>query len=396
MNYILFDDNRDDFLPLTFTRPVCEIRFGILTLREKWEKYLGTKVSYLTEDYLSKKFPLKIAKQNILINGSVCPNKNLFKEILSLNPDEALMSGDLLIAVKLPHTDISDYKKKRETKTFFASIRNLWDIFQKNGKAIEDDFYLLTAGRKSQPISKSNHIILPTPAGKAKNGIHIFIEPGAKIECSMLNACTGPIYISKNAEVMEGCMIRGPFSLGEHSQLKMGTKIYGPTTIGPESKAGGEINNSMMMGYSNKAHDGFLGNSVIGEWCNIGAGSNNSNLKNNYMPVKLWTYSEERFATTGLTFCGLTMGDHSKCGINTMFNTGTVVGVSANVFGSGFSRTFIPDFAWGGVGTFVTYRLHDALATAEKVLARRNKKLSEADKKILAEVFTMTEKYRKA
>jgi UDP-N-acetylglucosamine diphosphorylase/glucosamine-1-phosphate N-acetyltransferase len=395
MNYILFDDNRENFFPLTFTRPVCEIRFGILTIREKWEKYLKAKISYLTADYLSKKFPLVTAKQNILINGSVCPNKNLIKEILALKPEEALVSGETIIAVRSPDTDITNFKKKKETKTFFACIKNLWDIFQKNGKAIEDDFFLITAGRKSDKISKTNHVILPSVKGKSKVESNIFIEHGAKVECSILNACNGPIYISKDAEVMEGCMIRGPFSLGENSQLKMGAKIYGPTTVGPESKVGGEVNNSVIFGFSNKAHDGFLGNSVIGEWCNIGANSNNSNLKNNYMPVKLWKYTEERFGTTGLTFCGLIMGDHSKSGINTMFNTGTVVGVSANVFGAGFTRKFVPDFSWGGVETFTTYRLHDALATAQKVLERRNKKLDDIDKEILTEIFTITEKYRK-
>ncbi|MBI4929581.1 MAG: GlmU family protein [Bacteroidetes bacterium] len=386
MNYILFDDSRENLFPLTLTRPVCEIRIGILTIREKWEKYLEAKTSTLTEDYLSKKFPLKESKQNILINGSVCPNQKLVKDILALKSGEALFSDETLVAINSSTSDTTNYKNRKETKAFSLYIKNLWDIFQKNGKAIEDDFYLLSSGKKSQKISKTNSIINP------KN---IFLAKGAKVEYSILNASAGPIYIGKDAEIMEGCMVRGPFSLGENSQLKMGAKIYGPTTVGPASKAGGEINNSVIFGYSNKAHDGFLGNSVIGEWCNIGADSNNSNLKNNYMPVKLWNYSQEKFESTGMTFCGLIMGDHSKCGINTMFNTGTVVGVSANIFGSGFPRNFIPDFSWGGAGGFSTYKPSDAIATAQRVYERRNKKFNDIEKEILTKVFEMTDKFRR-
>ncbi|HET7817787.1 MAG TPA: GlmU family protein [Bacteroidia bacterium] len=385
MNFILFDDHRNQLLPITFTRPVCDIRIGILTIREKWEKYLKAKTSTLTEEYLNKKFPLIEKTQNLLINGSICPNQKLLKDILSLKTGDALYSGDTLVAINTSSADITKYKSKKETNSFYLQVKNLWDIFQKNGKAIEDDFTLLTKGKKSQKLNKNNQVVNP------KN---IFIEKGAKVECAILNASTGPIYIAGDAEVMEGSIIRGPFSLGEHSQVKMGAKIYGPTTIGPESKVGGEINNSVIFGYSNKAHDGFLGNSVIGEWCNIGADSNNSNLKNNYANVKLWNYTTEKFENTGLTFCGLIMADHSKCGINTMFNTGTVVGVNANVFGAGFPRNFIPDFSWGGAAGFTTYKLNDAFATAEKVLQRRNKSLNDTEKEILSKVSEMTEKYR--
>lgn len=385
MNFILFDDHRNQLLPITFTRPVCDIRIGILTIREKWEKYLKAKTSTLTEEYLNKKFPLTEKPQNLLINGSICPNQKLLKDILSLKTGDALYSGDTLVAINTSSADITKYKSKKETNSFYLQVKNLWDIFQKNGKAIEDDFTLLTKGKKSQKLNKNNQVVNP------KN---IFIEKGAKVECAILNASTGPIYIAGDAEVMEGSIIRGPFSLGEHSQVKMGAKIYGPTTIGPESKVGGEINNSVIFGYSNKAHDGFLGNSVIGEWCNIGADSNNSNLKNNYANVKLWNYTTEKFENTGLTFCGLIMADHSKCGINTMFNTGTVVGVNANVFGAGFPRNFIPDFSWGGAAGFTTYKLNDAFATAEKVLQRRNKSLNDTEKEILSKVSEMTEKYR--
>lgn len=386
MNYILFDSNRDNLLPLTFTRPVCDLRVGILTIREKWERYLKSKTSTLTEEYLSAKYPLQVARQNILINGAVGPNKNLVKEISTLKPGEALFSEDTLIALASDRADITAWKTRKETKYFSLYIEHPWDIFQKNGTAIEADFHLLTSGKKSQKISKSNQV---------QNAKNIFLEKGAKVECAFLNAVSGPIYIGKDAEVMEGSMVRGPFALGDHSQLKMGAKIYGPTTIGPESKVGGEVNNSVIWGFTNKAHDGFLGNSVIGEWCNLGADSNNSNLKNNYAHVKLWSYKTDKFENTGLTFCGLIMGDHSKCGINTMFNTGTVVGVSANIFGAGFPRNFIADFSWGGAAGVTTYKLNDVFGTAERVLERRHKKLTDADKLILQRVFEMTEKYRK-
>jgi UDP-N-acetylglucosamine diphosphorylase/glucosamine-1-phosphate N-acetyltransferase len=266
------------------------------------------------------------------------------------------------------------------------SIENPWDIFSKNGDAIKSDFELVTKGRKSLALSSTNQVIA------AEN---IFVEEGAVVECAILNASTGPIYIGKDAEIMEGSIVRGPFSLGEHSALKLGAKIYGPTTIGPHSKVGGEVNNSVIFGFSNKAHDGFLGNSVLGEWCNIGADSNNSNLKNNYAEVKLWNYNKERFVGTGLTFCGLIMGDHSKCGINTMFNTGTVVGVNANIFGSGFPRNFVASFSWGGAAGFTTYKLKDAFEVASKVFERRSMVFDETEQEILTHVFELTEKYRK-
>lgn len=344
MNYILFDDNvRINLLPLTFTRPVADIRIGILTIREKWEKILKAKTSTKTETYLSKKFPLKIESDNIWINGSVCPNEALIEEIKKIKTNQALISSSIVIACKMSDNRVFDANQidsfeKVQSQSKYTSVENLWDIFSKNEEALISDFTLITKGRKSQLISKTNKVI---------NRENIFLEEGAKVECTILNASTGPIYIGKDTEIMEGSIVRGPFSLGEHSTLKLGAKIYGATTIGPHSKVGGEVNNSVIFGFTNKAHDGFLGNSVLGEWCNIGADSNNSNLKNNYAPVKLWNYEKERFINTGLTFCGLIMGDHSKCAINSMFNTGTVVGVSANIFGAGFPRNFVPSFSWG-------------------------------------------------
>ncbi len=394
MNFILFDDStRINLLPLTFTRPVADIRIGILTIREKWEKMLKAKTSTKTEEYLSEKFPLEFAidTDNVWINGSVCPNTMLLEEIKSLQPNQALLSLNTVIAVNsgsdksFDYNSISDYKKF-ESHAKALQIKNPWDIFSKNGDAIKSDFDMITAGRKSLALPPTNKVI----------GVeNIFIEEGAKVECAILNASTGPIYIGKDAEIMEGSIVRGPFALCNHSTLKLGAKIYGPTTIGPHSKVGGEVNNSVVFGYSNKAHDGFLGNSVIGEWCNLGADTNNSNLKNNYAEVKLWNYEKERFVLTGLTFCGLIMGDHSKCGINTMFNTGTVVGVNANIFGAGFPRNFIPDFSWGGAAGFTTYKVKDATEVAALVFERRGMAFDDIEQRILSHVFELTEKYRK-
>jgi len=395
MNLILFDDSaKNNLLPLTFTRPVAEIRIGILTIKEKWEKHLHATASFKTDNYLSEKYPLTISEtsDNIWINGSICPNEALVAEIKSLKTLHQLVYDNIIVAYNSGKETIdftvatATYTKKASSHKQLFKIENLWDIFSKNEQAITDDFELIAKGRKSKKLSTTNQII-----GEES----IFVEEGAKVECAILNASTGPIYIGKNAEIMEGSIVRGPFALCESSTLKLGAKIYGPTTIGPHCKVGGEVNNSVILGYSNKAHDGFLGNAVIGEWCNIGADSNNSNLKNNYAAVKLWNYSTERFVNTGLTFCGLIMGDHSKCGINTMFNTGTVVGVSANIFGSGFPRNFVPSFSWGGANGFTTYKLNDALETASKAFDRRNIRFDDTEKEILRNVFELTEKYRK-
>ncbi len=391
MNFILFDDNsRSNLLPLTFTRPVADIRIGILTIREKWEKYFKAKTSSKTENYLSKKFPAEFAidADNVWINGSYCPNAKLIEEIKSLKPMEALLDSGIVAAANsgdLKNFEISSIVEftKYESHAKAMHVENLWDIFAKNGEAITDDFELLTAGRKSLALSSTNQVF----------GVeNIFVEEGAKVECAVLNASMGPIYIGKDSEIMEGSVIRGPFALCEHSTLKIAAKIYGPTTIGPHCKVGGEINNSVIFGFSNKAHDGFLGNSILGEWCNIGADTNNSNLKNNYAEVKLWNYEKENFVNTGLTFCGLIMADHSKCGINTMFNTGTVVGVNANIFGAGFPANFIPSFSWGGASGFSIYKLKEAFAVASRVFERRGMVFNEMEQDILTHIFELTEK----
>ena len=391
MNYILFDGpSRNKLLPFTYTRPVADIRVGILTIREKWEKHLGFTTSTVTEDYLTEKFPMVEMEENIMINASYLPNKELVASVKGLRENQAIFKEDDVIAFfakeDQEEIDFSDYQIiefEYETLT----IENTWDIFSKNDKAIQLDFDLLTEGRKSQPIPKSNNVINPE---------NVFIEEGAKLEFTTLNASKGPIYIGKDGEIMEGSLIRGPFSLGKEAVVKLGAKIYGPTTIGPGSRVGGEVKNSVLFENSNKGHEGYLGNSVLGEWCNLGADTNNSNLKNNYAEVRLWDYETEGFARTGLQFCGLMMGDHSKCGINTMFNTGTVVGVSANIFGAGFPRNFVPSFSWGGKSGITTYLTKKAFEVAKVVMDRRGEEFTDIDADILQHVFEVTKKYRRS
>ena len=390
MNYILFDGTvRNALLPFTLTRPVADIRIGILTIREKWEKYLGSTTTTLTEEYLMEKYPMVEMEQNIMINASFLPNAILVDLIQNLEQNQAVVFGDEIVAFYTNDTQEEVDFEQYDLVVYegeFLRIENTWDIFSKNDRAIREDFELLTEDRASQPIPKSVNVIAPE---------NIFIEAGAKLEFVTLNASTGPIYIGANAEIMEGSVIRGPFALCESGRVKLATKVYGATTVGPHSVIGGEVNNSVLFGYSNKGHDGFLGNSVLGEWCNIGADSNNSNLKNNYEEVRLWSYETEGFAKTGLQFCGLMMGDHSKCGINTMFNTGTVVGVSANIFGAGFPRNFVPSYSWGGASGFSTYITSKAFQTAKIVMARRNVEFTDQDAAILTHVFEETKKYRK-
>ncbi|MFD0749604.1 GlmU family protein [Mucilaginibacter calamicampi] len=392
MAIILFDDNsHQTLLPLTYTRPVADLRIGILTIAEKWARYFDLAYSFNTLNYLQTKFPLQIEERNLFINGSVCPDEDLHQAILKLHGSEALVKDGLFIAIKLNQQDaeqfnagdLSKYKPVDYTGEFVA-VKHPEDIFKKNDIELRKDFKLLTAGRTSAAISSTNVII----------GNDFFAEEGAIAECSTFNTTNGPIYLGKDSEVWEGTHIRGSFALCEHSQVKMGAKIYGATTVGPYSRVGGEISNAVIWGYSSKGHDGFLGNSVMGEWCNIGADSNNSNLKNNYAEVKLWDYPSKHFRKTGLQFCGLIMGDHAKCGINTMFNTGTVVGVSANVFGSTMPLNFVPDFGWGGGSEFETYSLKKMFGTAELVYPRRDRVFDEVEKQILEQIFELTKEYR--
>ncbi len=392
MLLVLADDQyRDHLLPFTFTRPAADLRCGIFTIRRKWEILLnfphGSSGS-LTQFYLSGIFPLPAGTECLVINGALLPDESIFRLVNALKINQQIVWKDRLLAA-LVHRDqlvgqshVQPFEKL-ETIHYIGTpvmIQHPWDIFTLNDEAIRSDFQIIRKGRKSELISGTNQTFKPD---------EIFLEPGAKVECSVLNASTGPIYIGKDAEVMEGCMLRGPIALGEGAVLKMGAKIYGATTLGPGSKIGGEVSNSVIFANSNKAHDGFLGNCVIGEWCNLGADSNNSNLKNNYSEVKVWNYPAHDYIGTGLQFCGLFMGDHSKCSINTMFNTGTVVGVSANIFGAGFPSKFVASFTWGTDKETELFMLDKALELAERVMSRRKVQMTEADRNMLSHLYLM-------
>ncbi|WOC40466.1 GlmU family protein [Polaribacter sp. HL-MS24] len=389
MNYILFDGEvRNSLLPFTYTRPVADIRVGILTIREKWEKYLSLTTTTITEAYLEDKYPMVELEENVMINASFLPTAQLVDQVKNLQENQAIFKGDDVIAFfttdSQEEIDFDNYTQL-EYEGELLQVKNTWDIFSFNAQAIQQDFDLITKDRTSEPIPKGVQTINPE---------NIFIEEGAKLTFATLNASEGPIYIGAKAEIMEGVVVRGPLSMCEYSVLKLGAKIYGATTLGPYCKVGGEVNNSVLFGYSSKGHDGYLGNSVIGEWCNLGADTNNSNLKNNYAEVKLWNYTSGRFVKTGLQFCGLMMGDHSKCGINTMFNTGTVIGVSVNIFGSGFPRNFVPSFSWGGATGFTEYKTNKVFEVAKVVMERRGFEFDSKDEAILEHIFEETSSYR--
>lgn len=392
MQVILFDSEvRNRLLPFTHTRPVADIRCGIMTMRERWELLTGEKTSSITEQHLQEVYPMEVSDDNLLINGSVFADKYLLKSILQLATGEKLVHDGTILALR---TDAASLQGALLNKDFrelpytgeIKALNNTWDIFSLNDFAIKHDFTLLTENRKSQHIPEG-----VTVTDKE----NLFIEEGAVINAGVIiNASTGPVYIGKDAEILEGCMLRGPIALCEHAVLKMGAKVYGATTIGTGCKVGGEISNVVFFANSNKGHDGYLGNAVIGEWCNLGADTNCSNLKNNYDEIKIWDEHNNKAIRTGLTFCGLLMGDHSKCGINTMFNTGTVVGVSANIFGAGFPEKFIPSFSWGGSEGMTTYSFDRAMETAERMMARRNKPLTEAERQLYAYIFEQTKGQR--
>lgn len=378
-------------LPLTFTRPVAALRPGILTIADAWWRMAELPVGYATEAYLAGKFATVKADVVREVDGSLLPLPDLVSAVLDLEPGQALVHNGRTLAFCRPGierveeeawTRLPTYWQPRAYQGEVVAFQRPWHLFQQCGKAIVNDFALLTEGRRSQRVDALNTVIGDPNL--------IFLEEGAVVQASILNTTNGPIYIGKGAEVMEGCMVRGPFALGDHAQLKMGAKIYGPSAFGPECRVGGEVNNSVLIGYSNKGHDGFLGNSVLGEWCNLGADTNNSNLKNTYGEVKVWSYAEGIQVSTGVQFCGLLMGDHSKSGINTMFNTGTVVGVCANIYGSGFPPKHVPSFAWGGADGFDTYDLAKAYATCERVMERRHVTLTAQDRAILQHIFNAT------
>ena len=379
---LLLSDNQLHlrFAPLTLTRPLAELRCGLFTNTERWKHLLpGAQIGYQTESYLQGKYP---STAGIWINAQVIPDVQLAKAVSELKVGEKLYMNSVLLA----QNGEGNYNTAYSDSNLII-LENRWDLYLLNAAILKQDFTWFTKGQTSAELKESNRLIGPAD--------QLFIEEGARIEGAILNTNEGPIYIGKNAEVMEGALLRGPLALCDGAVVKMGAKIYGATTIGPECRVGGEVSNSLFQGYSNKGHDGFLGNAVLGEWCNIGAGTNNSNLKNNYEEVKLWSYPRGSFERTGLQFCGLVLGDHSKCGINTMFNTGTVVGVSCNVFGAGFPRNFIPDFSWGGPQGLSEYTLDKALATAERVMDRRSLALTPAHRAILSEVHAKTADLRR-
>ena len=387
MNLILFDpENRVDLLPLVFTRPVSTLRVGIFTIQEKWEKRIDGHVSFQCPKYLSSTFRTRVAEDNYLVRGDIIPDKDFAHAVKALRKDEGLRFMDQVLAVRCVNCSYPDDLNSIHWTTWskpVETIKHLWDIFVKNGSQILSDLELMDP--KPGKVSDSNTVL-------GNQGL--FVAESAEVEACILDSSAGPIYVGHQAKILPGSMIKGPVAICDQAVIKMGAKIYGDTTIGPSAKVGGELSNVVFIGNSNKGHDGYLGNSVIGEWCNLGADTNASNLKNNYMPVKIWNYNREGFQSTGEQFCGLIMADHSKCGINTMFNTGTVVGVGANIFGEGFPRTFIPSFSWGGKNGFVTHQLDKMLETAKIVKARRDQEVDSDESEILQHVFNETAPYR--
>lgn len=393
MQLILFDypDHVEALMPFTFSRALSAIRIGTLTLAEKWTHYAGTKPEVLAQEPLKKYMPsLHPQEENLLICSALLPEPGLWKEIEALDLNQALIGTDgRLWAVRADAVKTSAFMDSLQWEG--ASVQSLsssvmvsrpWHLFKYNGRELRADFALLTKGRVSQPIEDPHTVVY----GRE----NIFLEEGVQIRAALINAEHGPVYLGKNAQVHEGVIIHGALSLGEGAHLNMGAKMRGDNTIGPWCKVGGEVSNSIFFAYSNKAHDGFVGNSVIGEWCNLGADTNTSNLKNNYAEVKLWSYASRRFEATGEQFCGLMMGDHSKCGINTMFNTGTVVGVGANIFGAGYPRNFIPSFSWGGAAGMNTYKLEKFFEAADAMMSRRGKSLSEQERLMYQEIFDLS------
>ena len=378
MNIILHDlEAHLTFAPLTLTRPVGTLRMGIFTNDERWKNYCSAaSVSFKTKDYLSGKFPCETSEDNFWVNAAVIPTEELAKLVSVLQSGEALYANNEFIAYRG-----SEYGRgARIDKTLddLIVLKHRWDLFGMNDKVLKNDFEWVKANRNGIQLDTSNQLI-----GSADQ---LFIEEGAIVQGAILNTTTGPIYVGKHAEIMEGSIVRGGLALCEHAVLKLGSKVYGATTIGPYCKVGGEVNNVVFYAYSNKGHDGFLGNSVIGEWCNLGADTNTSNLKNNYGFVSTYDYATEQFEKTDIQFMGLVMGDHSKSGINTMFNTAAVVGVSSTIFGAGFPPKFIPNFAWGGFDN-EEFQFELALVAANNMMSRRGLQLTEEDVAILTHLL---------
>jgi len=395
MHIVLYDytESRINLYPLSLTRAIADLRIGTLTIAEKWTKWLNLPVSYFTESYLQQKYPLiTVDEETLVISSNICPDESLCAMISALKQGDRLYDNKRFIAARTTISDLKDlaphgfiqYKPIVYTKQY-TCITYPEDIFMQNGIEIKKDFDLLRKGRNSAKLSETVTVL----------GDDIFVEEGAVATCCTINTLQGPVYLGKDSEIWEGALIRGPFSLGEQSQVKMGTKIYSNVTVGPGSRVGGELNTCVIWGNSSKGHEGYLGSAVMGEWCNWGADTNNSNLKNNYRDVKLYHYGLDQYRDTGLLYCGLIMADHAKSAINTAFNTGTVVGVAANVFGGLVPPAFVPDFSWGVGKDADVYALDKMFKTAELVFARRNRKFDLAEQQILKEVYQLTRKQRK-
>ena len=390
MNIILFDekDNWTDLLPISFTRPIADIRIGILTIAEKWQHLLPeARISYKPADYLTVKFATEETGDDIIILSNILPDADLAARIAALQHGEALIAAGKMIALRGTLQQFEASQRSADiTVDDVDSIVWLYDIFLKNDAQLRADFEIITRGRTSAPIDNSCTVIGCRD--------QIFIEEGATVQGATLNTLGGPIYIGKDATIMEGSCIRAPFAACTHAQVNMAAKIYGATTLGPHCKVGGELNNVVMIGYSNKAHDGFLGNAVVGEWCNIGAGTNASNLKNDYTEIKLWNYRTHRFLKTGLQFCGLILGDHSKIGINCMLNTATVIGVGVNIHGAGFPRAFVASFLEGGSAGYTDVSVAKFFDIAKRMMARRGITLSDSDKEIFESIYAIADNYK--
>ena len=389
-NTILFDGpERSQLLPFTYIRPVAELRIGIDTLREKWEAFLGQECSFATQNYLSSKYPLHNGDLNHFINPTYIPTRSLAIQVKNLKENQVLVFDSNPVAFcttnSILPSDTSGFNEI-DVEQELIQIKNCSDLFVHNAEVLAEDFKRLTKDRMSQVLGDTNRVINPE---------QVFVEPGARVSCAILNASEGPIYIGADAQIMEGSMLRGPLAICKNSVVKMGAKIYGGTTIGPNAKVGGELNNVLFLGNSNKGHDGFLGNAVIGEWCNIGAATDASNLKNNYSKIRIWNYITENFAKTELQFCGLLMGDYSRCGIHSMFNTATLIGVNSNVFGTGFPRNFIPSYSYGGAQGFQTYAFAKAMESNNAMMERKGSKLTDHDIQILETIFDTTAVWRK-
>lgn len=401
-NVILYDSSavHADMLPLSFTRPVSDFRLGITTIREKWQRLLPGTYSVHTADYLQVKFRPVPQPDNLFVAANCVPTPALAAAIEELPAGHALLLEDgEYVAFR---GDIDSFRRltggeiQVPTLTFgqpVIALHYLYDLFLNNARVITDDFIALTAGRESAPLPLSNTVIGPDRLESGEPAL--FIEEGASVEGAIINLKAGPVYIGRDARILEGSCVRGPVALCRGAQINMGAKVYPGTTLGPYCKVGGELNNVVMFGYSNKAHDGYLGNAVIGEWCNIGAGTNASNLKNDYSLIRLWNYPRHSFMRTGLQFCGLMMADHSKAAINCSFNTATVVGVGCNIHGAGFTRPFIPSFSEGSpLAGFRNVDLRKFFDIAARVMARRGIELTDDDRDIFQRIYEVASTYK--